>query len=93
MTGLPDWNRPAFHAAAKALRAAGHRVYNPAEYEHDGDLADFPLRRAFADYAAFICMEADTIMLLPGWERSPGANAELSLARVCGLDVREYEPD
>jgi hypothetical protein len=93
MTGLPEFNYPAFHAAAEALRAEGHRVYNPAEFDHDGEMADFPLRFAFAEYASFICLEADTIMLLPGWENSPGANAELSLARICGLDVREYEPD
>ena len=31
MTGLPDFNRPAFHAAAAALRAQGYVVINPAE--------------------------------------------------------------
>ena len=31
MTGLPEYNYPAFHAAARALRAAGHKVVNPAE--------------------------------------------------------------
>lgn len=91
MTGLPDWNYPAFHAAAADLRAQGHKVFNPAEFEHDGQPEDFPLRSAFAAYCSFICMEADTIVLLPGWEKSPGANVELSLARICGLEVREYE--
>lgn len=90
MTGLPDWNYPAFNEAAEKLRAQGHRVYNPAQFEHDGAMEDFPLRSAFAEYSRFICMEADTIVLLPGWEKSPGANVELSLARICGLEVREY---
>lgn len=31
MTGLPENNYPAFHAAARTLRAAGHKVVNPAE--------------------------------------------------------------
>lgn len=31
MTGLPDFNYPAFHAAAAAWRAAGWTVANPAE--------------------------------------------------------------
>ena len=33
MTGLPDFNRPAFHAAAAALRAQGYVVINPAEVD------------------------------------------------------------
>lgn len=36
MTGMPDYNYPAFHAWAKRLRDAGHTVRNPAE-EFDGD--------------------------------------------------------
>lgn len=36
MTGLPEYNFPAFHAAAKAWRDAGWEVLNPAE-AFDGD--------------------------------------------------------
>lgn len=91
MTGIKDWNYPAFVAAAKHLRSQGHRVYSPAEFPHAGLMEDFPLRTAFAEYCVFICTEADTIVLLPGWEKSPGANAELSLAKICRLEVVEYE--
>ncbi|GGD30623.1 DUF4406 domain-containing protein [Aureimonas glaciei] len=91
MRGIEDWNYPAFHAAAAKLRAAGHRAFNPAEFPHDGAMEEFPIRQAFASYAVFICTEADTIVLLPGWEKSPGANAELSLAKICRLEVVEYE--
>ena len=87
MKGYPESNYPAFHAAASALRAEGHRVYNPAEFPHRGPQDTFPIRQAFAAYCAFICLEADTIVLLPGWEKSKGAAAELALARNCGLDV------
>ena len=31
MRGIKDFNFPAFHAAAKQLRAEGHEVFNPAE--------------------------------------------------------------
>lgn len=31
MRGIPHFNFPAFHAAARDLRAAGHEVFNPAE--------------------------------------------------------------
>lgn len=32
MTGLPDNNYPAFHEAARDLRARGYEVANPAEH-------------------------------------------------------------
>lgn len=41
MTGLPDFNFPAFHDAAARLRERGHEVANPAEInsEAGGDLS------------------------------------------------------
>ena len=86
MNGYPQSNYTLFNAVAWGLRTAGHRVYNPAEFD-SGGAAVFPLRKAFAEYAAFITGEADTIVLLPGWENSVGANAELGLAKACRLDV------
>ena len=37
MTGVPELNFPAFHAAAKALRERGLVVVNPAEIKPEGD--------------------------------------------------------
>lgn len=34
MRGIPEFNFPAFHAAAKALREQGHEVFNPAEEDN-----------------------------------------------------------
>ncbi len=87
MTGVPDYNYPAFRRAAAYLRGHGHEVYNPAEYPFSGPLDRFPVRQAFDAYCRFICRDADTIALLPGWETSKGAKAELALAEVCGLVV------
>lgn len=35
MTGIPEFNFPAFMAAASQLRAEGHIVFNPAERDID----------------------------------------------------------
>lgn len=85
MTGLPDLNYPAFRAAAKALRMAGHIVYDPSWFADDDQ--PFRLRKAMGAHTHFICEQADTIAVLPGWERSEGARIEISLARYCGIEV------
>ncbi len=90
MKGYPESNYPLFRKVAADLRSEGHRVYNPAEFPHRGSHETFPLRQAFASYCSFICLEADTIMLLPGWEKSKGVSAEKALAENCGLDVIEW---
>lgn len=50
----------------------------------------FSLRLALSADLAFICEEADGICLLPGWERSAGARAELAAAEALGLTVMYY---
>lgn len=87
MRGYPDLNYPEFHRIAAILRGKGHYVFNPAEWWDDDDLKNFPIRKAFRDYAEFITMKADTIVLLQGWSASKGAKAEKALAEVCGVDV------
>ena len=87
MTGLPDLNFPAFHAAAAALRAKGIDVVNPAELNADNQ----------GDWAS--CMKADikalcdctALALLPGWEDSSGAHLEMHLAHRLGMKVRKIE--
>lgn len=88
MTGLPDFNYPEFNRVAQLLRGQGHFVYNPAEFDWQ-DV--FPIRKAFAEFSAFICLEADKIVLLPCWENSLGVSAELALAKNCGLEIEEWK--
>lgn len=91
MTGLPEFNYPAFRKAAAALREAGHFVHNPAEFDHDGPLdgriEEFPIREAMAEFCEFICKEADAVVLLDGWESSDGAQVEAMLAKRIGVEL------
>ena len=54
----------------------------------------FSLREALQADMDWICEFADTIALLPGWEKSTGANAEKALGDALGLTImilgREY---
>jgi Domain of unknown function (DUF4406) len=47
----------------------------------------FSLREALGADTAWICEHADAIALLPGWEKSSGANAELALSKALGLTI------
>ena len=83
MSGLPDYNYPAFHAAAAQLRETGRTVLNPAENPVPpcGSWLGY-MRMAVAQVA-----QADELVMLPGWEKSKGARVEFSLALGLGLEV------
>lgn len=83
MTGYPDLNFPAFHAMAAKLRAAGHDAINPAEINPDpkADWTDC----MFADLKALT--NCDAIVMLPGWEKSPGAQIERLWAGRTGKQI------
>lgn len=83
MTGLPGLNFPAFHAAAKKLRAEGHEVINPAEINPDHKMPWLECMRL--DLAALVFCEA--IYLLPGWQDSKGATLEHHVAARLGLAI------
>ena len=89
MTGLPELNFPAFHAAAALLRAEGREVVNPAEITLDATADWHACMRA--DVAALAT--CDAIALLPGWHTSRGAQLELHIAHRLGLAVELVETD
>ena len=100
MSGLPENNYPAFHAAASALRAAGYRVVNPAELHPHGwyrrimaRVFSALMRRAHPAPSWSEYMRADlaallrchAIVTLPGWESSKGARCEVAIASELGM--------
>ena len=84
MTGIPEFNFPAFNAAAARLRAAGHEVINPAENE-GGDTSKTWAYYMRQDLHHVLSVEA--IAVLPGWQRSRGATLEVAVARALGLPI------
>ena len=90
MTGLPDWNFPAFMAAAAAWRAEGWEVVNPAEAF--GGATDLPysayVEKDLADLRA-----CQAIALLPGWngKGARGSVWERYVAEMLGLEVYDAE--
>lgn len=87
MSGLPNHNFPAFHAAAEMVRAQGIEAVNPAEINADTDLSWEECLRA--DIKA-LC-DCDTIAMLPGWENSKGAHLEVHVAHRLGIRVVRIE--
>lgn len=85
MTGIADLNFPAFHEATARMRDEGHHVINPAEINSDPSAQWVDCMRA--DIRELVT--CNTIALLPGWEKSRGAQLEHHLAVALGFSV-EY---
>lgn len=96
MTGYPDLNHPAFYKAETHLMSMMYDVVNPARMDeelgldpHKGVMEpEFLKDAAKRDLDAV--MACDGIALLPEWEKSSGANAELAVAQWLGKKVYLY---
>jgi hypothetical protein len=83
MTGLPEFNYPAFNAEAQRLRRLGYEVANPAENP-------VPPCKSWLGYMRMALpqlVSCDIVALLPGWQDSRGARIERSLAVDLSLKV------
>lgn len=98
MTGYVDYNFPAFFKAATELEQQGYEVINPAAIDTDRGYTVERLKQLspaehqqFLKEAVKLDLDAiqtcQAIAMLPGWESSKGARAELALAQWLGLDV------
>jgi nucleoside 2-deoxyribosyltransferase len=84
MSGLPDMNYPEFNRVAALLRAKGYEAMNPAENPE-------PLCKSWAGYmrlAIAQLVQSDGVALLDGWDKSKGAQMELSIASQLDIPYR-----
>ncbi|ANJ20741.1 nucleoside 2-deoxyribosyltransferase [Roseobacter phage RD-1410W1-01] len=100
MSGIPEYNRPAFMAAKQMFLDRGFPVdciFNPIESEmsemtQKGMFRDTQeaYRHCLAMDLEWICKEATLMYFLEGWERSPGARSEHATAVAIGIPI-EYQ--
>ena len=83
MSGLPEYNYPAFARAAAALRANGFSVVSPHEIPAELTTSWTKAMSVCIDWL-FGCTH---IAMLPGWENSVGATIERTIALELGLSV------
>lgn len=103
MTNLPEYNYPAFRAAADKLRAMGYEVVSPVELD-EKDGYDFSAEDEAggwekpSEYAQFLSRDmkviverhVEAIVVLPGWEKSGGARTEVAFGQALKLPILAY---
>lgn len=87
MSGLPEFNYPAFHDAKHRLEEAGYEVLSPADlgFRAGWEWVDYMEKDVEMVFAA------DGIATLAGWERSKGARIEHRIARGRGLPIETLD--
>ena len=86
MNGQPDLGRKAFNTAEMVMRSRGFKVLNPACLP-----VDLP-PESYMPICLAMLGQADAIVLLPGWDTSPGSCLEHEVALYQHLDIIEYIP-
>lgn len=108
MTGIPQFNFPAFDAAAAELRDQGYEIVSPAELDdpetREAALAspDGAPGSGSADgetYGTFLSRDVklviddvDGVVCLPDWHKSRGARIEVFTAATMGKPVFYFNP-
>jgi hypothetical protein len=89
MTGIPDYNYPAFNECAEQLREIGFHVENPAK----NPVPDCGSYNGYMRMSIAQLVKCDQVVLLPGWINSKGAKIEVDLARALEIPLTDWTPD
>jgi nucleoside 2-deoxyribosyltransferase len=96
MRGYEHYNFPAFDVASERLRDLGYKVFSPADMDREHGFDPIlnpeqgcPLTIDCAQRDIDAIFKCDSVVLLPGWEKSAGANAEIAVARWIEKPVHE----
>lgn len=100
MSGIPQFNFPAFFELGAKVRELGHEVINPAEIDTEEDQGaalaspDGSLKTVTKTWGDFLMRDVkivadqvDGIVVLPNWEDSRGARLEVFVALNCDKPV------
>ena len=81
MTGLKDYNRPAFWLMEHVLKSSGCRILSPAHYEEEHPYT------WYMKEAIKMLLEATHMVRLSGWKNSNGACFETEVAQMIGVQI------
>ena len=101
MSGIPEFNWPAFNAVDDVLLGLGIETVNPARMDEysveSGDLAHGDIatgksvgavsKAGFLKRDFHYMTTCEGIVFLEGWAKSPGANCELLVAQMSGMST------
>lgn len=90
MTGIEEYNYPAFFKAEDEYYSRGFKVINPARIGLIKELYDW---RDYWPINEAMLRGCDAIVMLEGWEKSPGAVNEYRWAKENGLQAVAFKTD
>lgn len=100
MRNYPAFNFPAFRTHAARLRAAGYKVFSPAEEDlrngFDPETGKYPdgeysIRKVMMEDLMWICQFADMVVVFGEWRQSKGVRAEVRTADAISVPVYELD--
>lgn len=97
MTGYPEYNFPAFRAAASRLRELGWGIRSPHELDEHENGGKAPTPADAKPWSYYLrrdlrlLLECQSVVVLAGWRESRGANLEVHVASSLGMPVLDAD--